>query len=170
MAPRHTVLPTTSRMHPAKACLHRRCPAGTGSVGLEGLSRGAAECHFVEFDPWVTRTVLGKNITTCGFNKKSVVHTMRAEDFLAKAVQYPKYAGGAFDFVSLCPPYMLVSYPELFDLFDRSQLLHERSIMFVEYPKQLRNQVPETLGPLEMVRDRKYGRTCVAVYAAPPSE
>jgi 16S rRNA G966 N2-methylase RsmD len=197
-------------------------------VGLEALSRGAAECHFVEIDPWVTRTVLGKNITACGFNKKSVVrrkgcccrpcccccqgagphgaapaasrapagrlppvavpprqppttataaaaaapqvHTMRAEEFLEKTVQFPKYAGGAFDFVSLCPPYQLVSYPQLFRLFDQGQLLHPGSIMFVEYPKQLKHQVPDTLGPLEVVRDRKYGRTCVAVYAAPETQ
>jgi hypothetical protein len=31
--------------------------------------------HFVEYDPWVCRNILGKNITTCGYNKKSVVHT-----------------------------------------------------------------------------------------------
>jgi 16S rRNA G966 N2-methylase RsmD len=44
--------------------------AGTGSVGLEALSRGVRECHFVEMDPWVTKNILGKNITTCGFQKK----------------------------------------------------------------------------------------------------
>lgn len=44
--------------------------AGTGSVGLEALSRGVREAHFVEMDPWVTKNVLGKNITTCGFNRK----------------------------------------------------------------------------------------------------
>ncbi len=44
--------------------------AGTGSVGLEALSRGCRESHFVEMDPWVTRNVLGKNIATCGFQRK----------------------------------------------------------------------------------------------------
>ncbi len=98
------------------------------------------------------------------------MHTARAEEFLEKTVQFPKYAGGAFDFISLCPPYLLVSYPQLFQLFDQGQLLHPGSIMFVEYPKQLKHQVPDTLGPLQVVRDRKYGRTCVAVYAAPDTQ
>ncbi|KAG1673014.1 hypothetical protein FOA52_005944 [Chlamydomonas sp. UWO 241] len=138
--------------------------AGTGSVGLEALSRGVRECHFVEMDPWVTRNVLGKNITTCGFNRQSIVHTNKAEEFLKRAVAVPRFAGGAFDFVSMCPPYLLVSYPELFDLVNRSQLLHENSIMFVEYPRQLSHQVPDVVGPLVRVRDREYGRTLIAVY------
>ena len=33
--------------------------AGTGSVGIEALSRGAATCHFVEMDAWVTKKVGG---------------------------------------------------------------------------------------------------------------
>lgn len=59
--------------------------AGTGSVGLEALSRGAAQCHFVEADAWVTKKILGKNIQSCGFSGASVVHSTKAEDFLKKA-------------------------------------------------------------------------------------
>ena len=139
--------------------------AGTGSVGLEAMSRGCGECHFVEMDPWVTRNILGKNITTCGFQRSVAVHSTKAEDFLRKSIALPRFAGGAFDFISVCPPYLLVSYPELFDLLARSPLLHASSIVFVEYPKQLAQQVPATLGPLGKVRDRKYGRTYIAVYA-----
>jgi 16S rRNA (guanine(966)-N(2))-methyltransferase RsmD len=141
--------------------------AGTGSVGLEAASRGAAQVHFVEFDPWVTRNILGPNITTCGFNTSSVVHTCKAEDFLRRARELPRFAGGAFDFISMCPPYLLVSYPELFGLLEGSPLIHDRTIMFVEYPRQLAHQVPSQLGPLVRVRDRQYGRTWIAVYAPP---
>ena len=31
--------------------------AGTGSVGLEALSRGAAHCRFIELDHWVVSNV-----------------------------------------------------------------------------------------------------------------
>lgn len=44
--------------------------AGTGPVGLEALSRGCREVHFIEMDPWVTRNVLGKNIATCSFQRQ----------------------------------------------------------------------------------------------------
>lgn len=140
--------------------------AGTGSVGLEALSRGAREAHFVEMDPVVVSKVLSRNIRSCGFKGRAWTHTSRAEDFLRRAAALPRFAGGAFDFISVCPPYLLVSYPELFELLDASPLLHEGTILFVEYPKQLAHQVVDRLGPLQRVRDRRYGRTWVALYAA----
>lgn len=139
--------------------------AGTGSVGLEALSRGAGSMHAVEADAWVVRNVLGRNLERCGFQRKTIVHTSKVEAFLRKAADIPRFAGGPFDFISLCPPYLLVSYPELFSLLHTSPLIHDRTIMFVEYPKQLASEVPDTVGPLAKVRDRKYGRTWVAVYA-----
>lgn len=72
--------------------------------------------------------------------------------------------GGAFDFVSVCPPYLLVSYPELFDLLTDSPLLHERSMVLVEYPKQLAHEIRDTMSPLKKIKDRKYGRTYLALY------
>ncbi len=56
----------------------------------------------------------------------------KAEDFLQKALKLPsgRFAGGAFDFVSVCPPYMLVSYEELYDLLEKSPLLHEVGLGF----------------------------------------
>jgi hypothetical protein len=41
----------------------------------------------------------------------------------------------------MCPPYLLVSYPELYDLLEGSPLIHDRTILFVEYPKQLSKEV-----------------------------
>ncbi len=55
----------------------------------------------------------------------------------------PWLPGGGFDFVSCCPPYLLVSYPELMGLLDRSPLIKPSSIVFVEYPKQLAHEVRE---------------------------
>ena len=47
-----------------------------GAVGLEALSRGCNESHFVEMDPAVTRDCLGKNIAACGLTSLSFVHSM----------------------------------------------------------------------------------------------
>lgn len=139
--------------------------AGTGSVGLEALSRGVKEAHFVEMDPIVVQKILSRNIASCGFKGRATCHTSKAEDFLRRANQLPRFAGGPFDIISVCPPYLLVSYPELYDLLEESPLIHSGSIVFVEYPKQLSKQVRDSIGPLQKVKDRKYGRTYVAVYA-----
>lgn len=144
--------------------------AGTGSVGLEALSRGAESSHFVEMDPWVVRNVLGKNILSCDFRTASTCHTAKVEDFLRRAGASPSFAGGPFDFISMCPPYLLVSYPELFTLLAASRLLKPSTILFVEYPKQLSHEVVESLGPLVKVSARSYGRTLVATYAAPEDQ
>ena len=85
---------------------------------------------------------------------------------MRRSAATPRFAGGAFDFISVCPPYLLVSYPELFELLDVSPLVHPGTILFVEYPKQLSHQVVDRIGPLQRVRDRRYGRTWVALYAA----
>lgn len=89
----------------------------------------------------------------------------RAEDFLkqAKAVQQYREAQ-AFDFISVCPPYEKVSYEELYDLLEGSPLIHPDSVVVVEYAKRLSHAIRDTIGPLHKLRDKRYGRTFVAVY------
>lgn len=70
---------------------------------------------------------------------------------------------------SVCPPYLLVSYEEIFELLLGSPLLHAGSYVLVEYPQSLKSVIPENLGPLNLLRDRKYGRTLLAIYG-PPEE
>ncbi|GMH36301.1 hypothetical protein BSKO_04169 [Bryopsis sp. KO-2023] len=139
--------------------------AGTGSVGLEALSRGCGECEFIELDPWVTSSVLEPNIQACSCEMRSSTHTMRAEDYLKRAAEQPQFSRGPFDYISVCPPYLQVSYPELQDLLEQSGLITDESVIFLEYPKQLSKEIRDKIGPLSMVKDRKYGRTFLAVYA-----
>ena len=60
--------------------------AGTGAIGIEAISRGCEQAHFVEMDPWVTGRVLQQNIKTLGVQNKTYVHTARVENFLAGRV------------------------------------------------------------------------------------
>ena len=189
--------------------------AGTGSVGLEALSRGASEAHFVEMEPWVVSKVLKPNIASVaraaeasfegegggwgagddefddddddefdddddgeGFDEEddedfeeeeeqqsftTTIHSTRAELFV------DSYRGRPFDFISVCPPYVKVSYTELLTAMGRAaseegRLFHDGSVVIVEYPGRAAREIPHVLGPLVRVRDRKYGRTNVAVY------
>lgn len=49
--------------------------AGTGSIGLEALSRGATHCQFIELDSWVVQSVLGPNIESCSGDGSTMIHT-----------------------------------------------------------------------------------------------
>ena len=139
--------------------------AGTGAIGIEALSRGAAEAHFVEMDPWVTGNVLNKNIKTLGIQSRTRVHTAKVENFLSQHKNSAKAAGGAFDFVSFCPPYYKVSYPEVLAQLDQSPLIAEHTIVVVEYARSQKPEMTAAIGKrLRRVRDRRYGRTFVALY------
>ena len=71
--------------------------AGTGALGLEALSRGAAEAVFVERSPVAARQ-LQKNIDLLDARGASVV-TQGALDYLQRE------ASGPFDLVFLDPPF-----------------------------------------------------------------
>lgn len=77
--------------------------AGTGSVGLEALSRGATHCHFIELDPWVINNVLSPNIEGCGMGDSTLIHSGKAEAFLQRARDAPQFASKPFDYIRWAP-------------------------------------------------------------------
>ncbi len=76
--------------------------AGTGSVGLEALSRGAAHCQFIELDPWVINNVLSPNIESCGASDSTVIHSGKAEAFLQRARDATHFSSKPFDYIRCC--------------------------------------------------------------------
>ncbi|GJP29995.1 hypothetical protein CLOM_g22020 [Closterium sp. NIES-68] len=139
--------------------------SGTGSVGLEALSRGCGQAHFVEMDPWVISSVLSPNIQACSFSSTATIHPLKVESFLQQAEDRgADWLGGPFSFISVTPPYELVVYSQLMAQLALSPLLHEDTCMVVEYPLKSRDEILDTCGPLHKIKDRKYGRTNVAIY------
>ena len=134
--------------------------AGTGAVGLEGMSRGVGEGHFVELSDWVVANCLARNIENCGVSDRAVIHTMKAEEYLRRNAG----RAGTFDFISVCPPYELVSYEELYELLEASGMIGEGTVVLVEYPERVKSAIVDELAGLTKVRDRKYGRTWLALY------
>jgi len=77
--------------------------AGTGSIGLEALSRGAATCVFVdEFYPSIK--VIKQNVAKCEAEEKSVV---LHREFNRAVIDLAKQ-GVRFDLIFLDPPYRLL--------------------------------------------------------------
>lgn len=91
----------------------------------------------------------------------------KAEVYLQQAKNGLQFAGGkAFDYISVCPPYEKASYEQLYDLLHDSPLVTEQTVIIVEYARKVSEVIRDTIGPLQKVKDKKYGRTLVAVYAA----
>jgi 16S rRNA (guanine966-N2)-methyltransferase len=67
--------------------------AGTGALGLEALSRGAAHCTFVESDRAALEAL------------KANIATLDADDATVRAAAAEHFSGGPFDLVFADPPY-----------------------------------------------------------------
>jgi 16S rRNA (guanine966-N2)-methyltransferase len=72
--------------------------AGTGAIGIEALSRGAAHVTFVERDRRA-RALIEENLAGCGVDRD---YTIRGED-VAAALSHER--AGAYDLILLDPPY-----------------------------------------------------------------
>jgi 16S rRNA (guanine966-N2)-methyltransferase len=122
--------------------------AGSGALGLEALSRGAASVTFVELSPPSLRA-LDQNITTLGAQDVATVHR---GDAMRYAEKLPE---GAFDIVLADPPYSVDHAARLVALFRRNPF---GRILSVEHPSALE---------LEGDSTRRYGDTAITFCHAP---
>ena len=122
--------------------------AGSGALGLEALSRGAAAVTFVELNPPSLRA-LEQNITALGAEDEVTVHR---GDAVRYAERLPERA---FDVVLADPPYSIDYASRLVSLFRRQPF---GRILSVEHPSKLEVAGDDT---------RSYGDTAITFCHAP---
>ena len=147
--------------------------SGSGSVGLESLSRGASHCTFVDLSPDCCAAAR-RNLEWCQFSDQQG-RVVQADAL--SALREPSRYGidTTFHLVTLCPPYEEVAYGDLLEAVANSPLIMDDTIVLVEYPVEL-GCLPHVLpqhdnagGALVGIRNRKYGRTVIALYIANPT-
>lgn len=123
--------------------------AGSGALGLEALSRGAATTDFVEIAPRSLRT-LGANIEALGASEQATVHRQDAVRFVTALEPY------AYDVAFADPPYGL----------GLAQRIAER---WVEAPFAATLGIEHRHGePMPAGGDtRRYGNTAITFYRTP---
>mmetsp|Transcript_5667 Transcript_5667/g.8253 ORF Transcript_5667/g.8253 Transcript_5667/m.8253 type:complete len:332 (-) Transcript_5667:318-1313(-) len=146
--------------------------AGSGSVGLESLSRGAAHCTFVDLSQNCCDAV-GRNINWCGFEDKADVVCSDVYKVLNEPQSVGIPVGVKFQLITLCPPYEEIVYADLLDSVANSDLVTDDTIVLIEYPIEL-GCLPHVYtrrdgGAMIGIRNRKYGRTIIAMYIVNPS-
>lgn len=143
--------------------------AGCGSVGIEALSQGIGQAVFIDYSKEACRCI-EQNLEHCGFEGRGFVVTSKAE----KAYDDPgpllaRVKRSGFDLVTITPPYEEVDYGILLNkVVSSKELLRDGAVVVVEYPVEL-GSLPPVLGTnLIGMRNRKYGRTILAVYCLNP--
>jgi len=131
--------------------------AGTGNMGLEAISRGAKSAVFVDLRK-VSIDTIHKNIETLGFTSKSTVYMSEAD----KAVLFLSKNKNTFDIIFCDPPYHKgLDIPSM-ELIQQERLLKKDGILIVRHHQN--TKLPETLGAIEMYRQKKYGDCIVSFY------
>ena len=129
--------------------------AGTGAVGIEALSRGAAAVTFVEEDARAARLVAA-NLGRCGVHDRHAIIRARFADAARRL------SPGSFDLVFLDPPYgpeVIVSALEA-----AAPLVSPGGLLILEHAK--RDHAPEAVAALHRVRQVMSGDSALSFYKA----
>lgn len=129
--------------------------AGSGALGIEALSRGAARATFLERDPRVVRA-LRQNVAELDLGAQAELRVGDARRLLSGL------PAGAFELVLVDPPYQ-----ELLDealLLELTRVLAPGGVLVLE-----RDARTEDLPPpgLSLCRDRVYGSTRLVTWEKP---
>ena len=132
--------------------------AGTGSLGIEALSRGAERAVFVDKSARCC-SVIRDNLVNTGFTGSAEVYLM---DF-AEGIKFLAREGRKFDLVFLDPPYNNKNIiQETLNLLEKNDIIETGGIIVVEHRKT--GSLPERCGTLKVVDIRKYGDTMITIY------
>lgn len=112
--------------------------SGSGSLGIEALSRGAAHVRFVEKDP-LTFKILKENLTNCGFSNSADPICSDYEGALKKL----KQMGERYELVFVDPPYELYKTMEVSDFVKNAgELLAKDGMLIIEHDHKI-DKAPE---------------------------
>lgn len=129
--------------------------AGSGQLGLEALSRGAAKAAFVDSSSKSLR-VINQNIETCGFSDCSRVYAGDALSFLSRN-------SDVYDIVFLDPPYDTNLIERVLDILPG----HLSKFAVIICETDIKKELPENVGELEIYKRYRYGKTAVTMYKRP---
>ncbi len=125
--------------------------AGSGNMGIEALSRGAAWCDFVDANKKSVEAI-EKNLINCGLREKAEIYKQEAVKFVANAPE-------KYEFIFLDPFYADVKHKYLMELLP--EILDENGIIVFFHGENL--EVSDLLekSSVKIFDSRKYGKCFV---------
>ena len=133
------------------------CFAGSGSIGIEALSRGAGFVVFVEESPHAVK-VIRENLASLGEDGIA-----RCQILGRKAETSLKSLERKFDIVFIDPPYADADqYPRVFEQLQNCELLSDEALVVAEHSKFL--ALPAQIMQLERRREVRQGDSVLSLY------
>jgi 16S rRNA (guanine966-N2)-methyltransferase len=127
--------------------------AGFGGIGIEALSRGAAEVVFVERDRRNAK-IINENLAIVGYEDDSQV----INNDVLKALEG---LTGDFDLIFMDPPYEeLELYTQTLDKIKDYKLLHPTGIIIIEHFSKDTIALPEGY---DIIKKKKYGKSGITL-------
>jgi 16S rRNA (guanine966-N2)-methyltransferase len=134
--------------------------AGTGSLGIEALSRGAAWADFVEQNA-AAAAVVRANLVHTRYSDVSRVHQEPVAAFLGRTTR--EATGTApYDLIIMDPPYADPALTQTLERIGASPLVESATVLVVGHSPRV--NLPEQAGRLQRLRQRCYGDSCVSIY------
>lgn len=131
--------------------------AGTGSLGLEAVSRGAKQCYLVDKSP-VTFPLLKKNVENLNFTDKCECLNMDSY----KALEHLDKKGIVFDLIFIDPPYRKDMIPPAIEYISNSNLLDKGGLIVTKIDSL--EEIYEGNEKITLINHRKYGKTIICFY------
>jgi 16S rRNA (guanine966-N2)-methyltransferase len=128
--------------------------AGSGALGIEALSRGAASAVFVEQDRLAVASVTA-NLDSTGLSGAAEVVRRDADRYLAAAP-------GSFDLVLLDPPYRFADWDELLAALEPA--VAADAVVVIESDREV-----DLPGRWRVERRKRYSSTFIAIVRPPES-
>jgi 16S rRNA (guanine(966)-N(2))-methyltransferase RsmD len=136
--------------------------AGTGAIGIEALSRGAAEVVFIENHAPAT-ALIRKNLDSLGIRAGFTVLPVDALRGLEMLASKAKGAESGFDFIFLDPPYAAAAdYQRVLRFLGAADLLAPGGMAIAEHRRKF--DLPEKAAALRRFRVLKQGDAALSFY------
>jgi 16S rRNA (guanine966-N2)-methyltransferase len=133
--------------------------AGSGSMGLEALSRGASFAAFIDNDKEAIR-IIARNIESCRFNETFAITILR------NAAQLGQNNTEKFDLAFLDAPYGSGLNQKTMQILLSGNWLGPDAITICEDHK---DSDPETLEEFDCIKTVNYGINAFAIYKVKPT-
>ena len=126
---------------------------GSGSLGIEALSRGAEKVTFIEQQA-SSIAIMKKNIHQVG------IIPGKFEIIQSEVLHFCSHTPATYDIILADPPFHYPPLQKLIATITSRSVLNERGVLIIEH--EISNPLEENTATYSIIKQKKYGRSLVS--------